>query len=172
MREDHHTLPDVNIETHHEESEVDIRVLFWIAAIFIAFAIVTHFALWGLFRFLVVVERGDVREPITAIARAPNANIPSEPRLQPFPSQDPATKKPNPPNTSTPVADMQAMRTAEDRVLRSYGWVDQQKGLVQLPIDVAMKMVVERGLPLHGDQPGGPAAQPATASQGSQEKRP
>lgn len=172
MREDPHTLPGVNIETHHEESDVDIRALLWFAAIFIVFAIVTHLALWGLFRFFVVLERGNVREPITAIAQAPNASIPAEPRLQPFPSQDPATKEPYPPNTSTPVTDMQAMRAAEDRVLQSYGWIDRQKGRVQLPIDVAMKVVVERGLPLHGDQPGGPAAKPATTSQGSREKRP
>lgn len=38
-------------------------------------------------------------------------------------------------------------RLQEEQTLYSYGWVDQQAGLVRIPIDRAMELVAQRGLP-------------------------
>jgi hypothetical protein len=38
-------------------------------------------------------------------------------------------------------------RVQEDALLRSYGWVEKDKGIARIPIDEAMKIVAERGLP-------------------------
>ena len=38
-------------------------------------------------------------------------------------------------------------RAQEDAFLASYGWVEKDKGLARMPIDAAMKIVAERGLP-------------------------
>jgi hypothetical protein len=49
--------------------------------------------------------------------------------------------------------------------LSSYGWVDKQQGVVRIPVERAMEMVVERGVP--GRQPGDsspPPLKPAAAS--------
>jgi topoisomerase IA-like protein len=32
-------------------------------------------------------------------------------------------------------------------VLESYGWVDKDKGVVRIPIEEAMRLIAERGLP-------------------------
>ncbi len=40
------------------------------------------------------------------------------------------------------------IRTNEDRTLYSYGWVDEQAGTVHIPIERAMDLLVERGLPV------------------------
>ena len=48
-----------NVETRHEESDVNVRALLWFVAIFIAFAAVTHVALWLMFKFFVQLERGE-----------------------------------------------------------------------------------------------------------------
>ena len=40
-----------------------------------------------------------------------------------------------------------AFRAQEDALLTSYGWVEKDKGLVRIPIDAAMRIVAERGLP-------------------------
>jgi hypothetical protein len=40
---------------------------------------------------------------------------------------------------------MGALRREEDAILTSYGWVDRQAGVVRIPIDVAMKQVLEEG---------------------------
>jgi hypothetical protein len=40
------------------------------------------------------------------------------------------------------------LRAGEDKALHSYGWVDRQKGIVRVPIDVAMRLAVQHGLPV------------------------
>jgi hypothetical protein len=41
------------------------------------------------------------------------------------------------------------IRLREEDTLSTYGWVDQKSGAVRIPIDRAMDLLVERGLPLH-----------------------
>ena len=36
----------------------------------------------------------------------------------------------------------------EDRKLATYNWIDKDKGVVQIPIDHAMELIVQRGLPV------------------------
>lgn len=63
----------------------------------------------------------------------------------------PTTNKIQPPNPllqdnwGTKV-DIQQQRIHEDEVLGSFGWVDQNKGVVRMPVDKAMSMIVERGV--------------------------
>ncbi|HEV3263716.1 MAG TPA: hypothetical protein VG013_43175, partial [Gemmataceae bacterium] len=47
----------------------------------------------------------------------------------------------------TPAVDLQAVRAAEEKELSTYGWVDQQKGVVRLPIDRAIDLLAQKGLP-------------------------
>jgi hypothetical protein len=37
---------------------------------------------------------------------------------------------------------------SEDRKLATYNWIDKDKGIVRIPIDRAMDLVVQRGLPV------------------------
>ena len=55
------------------------------------------------------------------------------------------------------AADFRTLHAEEDAILTTYGWVDRNAGVVRLPIDVAMKLVLQQGLP---------ARQPDTASPG------
>lgn len=81
--------------------------------------------LWGFFALL-------RDEPgITPSPFASYEHIPPRPRLQ----EDPAL-------------DLQAMHQQENERLYSYGWVDRQQELVHIPIERAMQLVVERGLPV------------------------
>jgi len=140
-----------NVETHREKSDVDARALMWFAVIFVIFAVVTHFALWILFKFFVRTERRQSTAPLTEMARPADMNVPAEPRLQPFPTKAP-TGRVLPPYATTPVTDMAQMRAAEDRVLQSYGWVDPQKGIAHIPIEEAKKKLLQQmsGAPLAG----------------------
>ena len=130
----------VNPETHHEESDVNVRALLWSVAIFIIFAGVTHLVLYLQFHAYARYFRNESSQPLTMMAH-PTA-VPATPRLQPFPN------KTIPPPASTPVIDMAEMRNAENESLNKAGWVDRQKGIVRLPIDVAKQLVVQRGLPV------------------------
>jgi hypothetical protein len=46
-----------------------------------------------------------------------------------------------------PVRDLKQMRAAEENILHSYGWVNQQSRIVRIPIERAMQLIAERGLP-------------------------
>jgi hypothetical protein len=56
----------------------------------------------------------------------------------------------------TPALDLQKLYAEEDAVLSSYAWVDRAHGIVRIPIDRAMNLLIERGLPTRDTQPGGP----------------
>jgi hypothetical protein len=47
-----------------------------------------------------------------------------------------------------PAETLQDLRTHENKVLNSYGWVDKKAGVVHMPIDRAMDLVLQRGLPV------------------------
>ena len=61
---------------------------------------------------------------------AAQRQLPPGPRVQPNPS-----------------ADMQNYYESQQRLLNTYAWIDRQRGIVRLPIDRAMQLVLERGLP-------------------------
>jgi hypothetical protein len=46
-----------------------------------------------------------------------------------------------------PGVDLKALRAAEDAELHSYGWIDRKNGTVRIPIERAMQLILERGLP-------------------------
>jgi hypothetical protein len=52
----------------------------------------------------------------------------------------------------TPILDLQAMRAAEDQALTSYGWIDKAHGVVRIPIDRAIDLLAQRGLPARQQQ--------------------
>jgi hypothetical protein len=65
----------------------------------------------------------------------------------------------------TPEKDLAAMRAAEDSVLHGYGWTDPKSGLAHIPIERAMQLVAQRGLPPVGTGTSIGAA-PAAANSG------
>ncbi len=127
----------VNPETHHERSDVNVRALLWFVAIFVAFAAVTHLLVWTMFHHFASMARQTTAAPLTSMVRPPEMSIPQNPRLQPFPGK-------MPPYATSPVVDMEEMRQSEEQALRNPGWIDRQKGIVRLPIDVAKQLVVQR----------------------------
>jgi hypothetical protein len=123
--EAHGENPDVS----HEHSDVNIRAILGFGGSLIVVAAVVHLLIYGLFNYF--DRREDVKVPAEyPLAASQGHHEPPEPRLQTDPRQD--------------LADM---RAKEDEVLGSYGWVDRNAGIVRIPIDAAMKLTLERGLP-------------------------
>jgi len=55
---------------------------------------------------------------------------------------------PSPRLQVAPRAELQNYRDAEQEQLSTYGWVDQHNGVVRIPIDRAMDLVLQHGLPV------------------------
>jgi hypothetical protein len=139
-----------NPETHHESSDVNVRALIWFMVVFVIFAVVTHLMLWFLYKGFVRMERKGSEE-LTAVQKPSGINVPkSEPLLEPFPQEDGGVA----PYANTPVTHLGDMRRDEEERLTTYGWVDKQKGIVRVPIEVGKQIALQRGFPVR------PALQP------------
>jgi hypothetical protein len=51
------------------------------------------------------------------------------------------------------MADLAALRAEEDAALHSYGWVDKGRGVARIPVEEAMRLLAERGLPRTAPEP-------------------
>jgi len=111
----------------HEESDVNVFAIGRFAFALVAVVAVCMFLLFGLFHFLLNVTGGP-RPAVSDYNR--NGQLPPQPRLE-----------------EKPVMELRAFREAEDQVLSSYGWVDQKAGIVHIPIDRAIDLLAQRGLP-------------------------
>ena len=59
---------------------------------------------------------------------------------------------PTPSLQTQPFKDIYMLREDEAKKLQSYGWVDQDGGVVRIPVDRAMEVMLQRGFPARTDQ--------------------
>jgi hypothetical protein len=59
---------------------------------------------------------------------------------------------PEPRLQTTPVPNRTLIVEQENKRLAAYGWVDQKNGVVRIPVDQAMKLLAERGLPARDER--------------------
>lgn len=82
----------------------------------------------------------------------------------PNPFADEPTKAPAEPSLqASPEADLAELDRRMQQRLQSVGWVDREAERVHMPIDRAMQLLVERGLPeqgAHASETAGPAVPP------------
>jgi hypothetical protein len=116
-------------DVHHETSDVDIRAVLGFGLGLLLAGIVIHILIWLLFTFFSERQASHVA-PEFPLAAGQENRLPPEPRLQ-----------------TTPRQDLRDFRAQEDAILESYGWVDKNAGIVRIPIERAMQLTVEQGLP-------------------------
>ena len=114
-------------------------------------AVIVHVGLAAMYWLLVreSTERVDTRRyPLAVTGR-----LPAEPRLQQFPRNE-----------------LYEFRTKEEAELHSYGWVDKNAGTVHIPIEDAMRLMLQRGVFTSRPQDASSSAQvdlfPSDASSG------
>ncbi len=59
---------------------------------------------------------------------------------------------PRPALQANPQMDIVELRRVEEGRLSSYGWVDKERGIVYVPIERAMELLTEKGLPARKTQ--------------------
>jgi hypothetical protein len=149
--EDHRTASSGPIK--HETSDANLGGVEGLVFITLAF-LACVFALIYVVYFQLKAREDRLDTPPPAIAQRRGDRLPPLPRLQ-----------------KTPVADLKQFRQAEDAVLNTYRWVDRQAGIAQVPVDRAIELIAEHGLPARpvlpapgvATAPGAAAGQPAPA---------
>ncbi len=137
---DENRLPErfKNPAVDYERRDLSARAVFLFLAGLALVMVAAGLILWGMFR---TFGRGNVtpQPRATAISTAQKA-LPA--------GGDPARNFPAPQLQPDPTADMDSFRAREDQVLNSYDWVDKDNGVVRIPIDRAMQLIEQRGLPV------------------------
>ena len=113
----------------HEETDINVWAVGKFAVALVLVAVAAIFLLFGLIRYLLSREGGPPAGRSQVAANEPAKAFP-QPQLQ-----------------ENEVLDLKAMRAAEDQVLNSYAWMDPEKGVVRIPIERAIDLLAERGLP-------------------------
>src|SRR5947199_1392706 len=112
----------------HERKDVDVAALFTIAFLLLLSCVVIFIAVIAMMRYF------KAHEPSVT---AGQANIPVT-RAVEFP----------PPRLLVrPGASLAELRAAEESDLNSYGWVDRASGIARVPVDRAIQLLLQRGLP-------------------------
>jgi len=111
--------------------------------------VVSIFILRGVYDFLDKHERASQPAVNPLIT-----NVPEDTRH--VPRGYPQTAFPSPKLEEDERTQLDGILTAEEKTLYSYGWVNEQQGIVRIPIERAMDLLVQRGLPV---RPQGSATQ-------------
>ncbi len=112
-------------EETYERRDVDALGVFLLIALLLLLLTISFFGVWGLMHYLHVQRH---RSPLLLTARS--AKVFPQPRLQ-----------------AVPGVDWVKDEAAQQDQLFSYGWVDRAHGVAHIPIDRAMELLLQRGLP-------------------------
>ena len=144
--------PDVshieNPEVKHEESDVSGTALMKFIGILLVSIIVI------LFLMKLMTNYFEAREQALELPPASRVNPPGTQRLPPLPRLQGA-----PGSQELPLDESKTYRAEQSAKVASYGWVNKEAGVVRIPVNEAMKLILERGMPLVSGTP--PAASPA-----------
>jgi hypothetical protein len=140
-----------SLRAGYEVKDAQLKPIVIFIVVLAVSAAAIHGAVYVLQRLLVQQNEKSDPTPSPFYAKG-NPNPPPEPRLQPSPEHN-----------SQPVEDMMALRLRWHQELTSYGPVDGQPQRARIPIDRAMQLAVERGVPKASPAP---ATQPATRPAG------
>ncbi len=106
-----------NPDTFYEREDLSLMVIGVLAIVTFAFLML-----------IPLILRGAYPDTLTGVNRK-QVVVPPPPVLQ-----------------TDPPADLKDFRAKEEVRLKSYGWIDREKGVVHIPIEQAMKEVVAKGI--------------------------
>jgi hypothetical protein len=110
----------------YERSDAEPRSLLHWGACLIAVLVVVFFSMAWLFGFYGKVQ--SLGKPASPFENA--RVLPPAPRLQ-----------------VEPRAELHAYCEQQDQLLNTYGWADEHNGVVRIPVDRAMELTLQQGLP-------------------------
>jgi hypothetical protein len=125
----------------YEHSDAEPRSLLHWGAWLIAVLVVVFFSMAWLFGFYGKVQ--SLGKPASPFENA--RVLPPAPRLQ-----------------VEPRAELHAYCEQQDKLLNTYGWADEHNGVVRIPVDRAMDLTLQQGLPARSaaDVPAGDSNPP------------
>jgi len=149
---DHHQNPGPNGEAIEREPfeqqdlspRAVIAFLIGLALMCVVVFFVIKGVYWGLDRY----DQAHQPAPNPLVS---SAATPEERRTVPAPQPGDSVRKtfPEPRLEDNERGELKSFRLGEEGQLNSFGWVDQKDGVAHIPIELAMQLIAQRGLPVH-----------------------
>jgi hypothetical protein len=126
-----------------EREDVATRPLFGFLISLVVLGVVVYYVIWGMFHFMDAYERKHQQSKSPMVQMQPDTREPDTARTHEKIQQE----FPDPRLEDSETTEINDFRYQQDETLTSYGWVDQNGGVVRIPIDQAMRLIAQRGLP-------------------------
>lgn len=126
---------------NYEHQDLQFSGIFYFLVSLAVVTVVCMFALKGFYHFLDLRSRS-AEEPVNPLVK----RVPEDTRH--VPRGYPQAAFPSPRLEDDERNQLNGFLTKEYDTLYSYGWVDEKAGIARIPIDRAMDLLVQRGLPV------------------------
>ena len=115
-----------------------------------AVCVLVYFILRGMYAYLDAYQKAHQppQSPLVKTTEADTRTV----------APEDITKFPQPRLERNERLEINDFRLQEEKTLNSYGWVDEKAGVVRIPIERAMQLVEQRGLPTRPQNEKNPAA--------------
>jgi hypothetical protein len=113
-------------EEGYEHADANVRSIYHFGVVLAILIVVVMWAMVHTYNFFAKHE--SLGPPASPFEN--QRELPPQPRLQPH-----------------PAGDLKRYCEMEQEQLSTYGWVDKNNGLVRIPVDRAMDIVLQKGLP-------------------------
>jgi hypothetical protein len=128
-----------NPETEFEHRDLGAKGIYSFLLGLAVFGVIIHFVLAGMYSVLDTYERKH-QPPLNPLS------LPVEPQKRELLSET-RNKFPEPRLEVNERTELRGVILSQEQRLNSYGWVDEKSGIVHIPIERAMQMIAQRGLP-------------------------
>jgi hypothetical protein len=119
----------------HDDRDINAQVILWLGGGLFAFVLVVIVVAGGLFRFL-----------NTRLSNQDTTALPMASEDAALPVEERVAKVPAPRLEGIEPASLAQRRAADAQRLKRFGWVDEKQKIVYVPIEVAMRVLVEKKL--------------------------
>ena len=126
-------------EERYEHQDLSAQGILTFLISLVAGGVVVYFIIWGLYHFL------DTRQQERQGQASPLVKqVETDTRLV---TPGEIKKFPEPRLETNERIEIRDFRLKEEQTLNSYSWVDEKAGVVRIPVERAMQLLAERGLP-------------------------
>ena len=139
-----------NPEVAYDRTDMDPKAIVGFMIALAIAGIFMHLILWSVFKYYAGPAKTPAAGPIMTSTRE-------------IPKGDPERTFPAPRLQADDVADLNKFREREEDILRSYGWVDQSRGVARIPVEQAIQALAKQGLPTRPPMPDNAATESAQA---------
>jgi hypothetical protein len=126
-----------------EREDMNVRAVFAFLAGLAVICVLAYFILIGVYHYLDAYQRANQPAQNPLVAAKPETGKPTRAETKAEIKKD----FPEPLLEEDEGGQLNSERLKEEQQLNSYGWVDEKSGVVRIPIERAMELMAQRGLP-------------------------